>query len=208
MSIQEAVRDKSRAFCAKRGVDFNPSLPFLDSPEEYSPPDPTAVAARSLVLGYVVCAGHGAPVADVRRNLDHYGLWNSASPAEQELLSRDTLSRQQVIEATWQVECIQVCAWALNLANLDHFRQCDDGLASLFPIQVDPTFFLRSARLRAHTELYQECDLVYCLHWAARDASLNGTKTPVSLEIIQERRRAIEWLVGSERDWDDISMDT
>jgi hypothetical protein len=53
-------------------------------------------------------------------------------------------------------------------------------------------------------------DLYYRAHWYARDGLLNGYATePFNLDVIMERRRALEWI--SDRnlaDWEDAPEDT
>lgn len=53
------------------------------------------------------------------------------------------------------------------------------------------------------------CDLFYCLHWSIRHAELSNSKVPgaVSSYVIIARRRALEWLIGSEQR-DEVTLDT
>ena len=62
--------------------------------------------------------------------------------------------------------------------------------------------------MRPAVKIYEQCDLLHCLEWAARDSGLRNVPTKLDLELIQERRRAIEWVAGAEADWDAIPMDT
>jgi len=49
-------------------------------------------------------------------------------------------------------------------------------------------------------------DLYYRAHWYAREGSLKGFSTGVfNLDIIVERRKALEWISDSKiEDWDDV----
>jgi hypothetical protein len=52
-------------------------------------------------------------------------------------------------------------------------------------------------------------DLYYRLHWWVRDAQLNRYPSdPVSIDIIMERRKSLEWLLDSASDWDHIELST
>ena len=67
---------------------------------------------------------------------------------------------------------------------------------------------MASAQLRPFEELYAQADLHYRLHWAARQARLDGTEFPVPEMTVEMRRRALDWIIGVPEDWDDISTDT
>ena len=96
-----------------------------------------------------------------------------------------------------------------GLIELDCLRPCDDDLASKFPKPfTDPTEFIKSAQLRPFSEIYQQADIHYRLHWAARNAGLSGSSFPVSESLIRERRRALDWVIGVEADWDEMPSDT
>ena len=52
---------------------------------------------------------------------------------------------------------------------------------------------------------------IYLIHWAVRDARLNGRPVPNNYHpgVVLERHHALNWLIGyCGQDWDDISTDT
>jgi hypothetical protein len=52
-------------------------------------------------------------------------------------------------------------------------------------------------------------DLSYRFHWWTRDAQLKGQGTGYErLDIVMERRKALEWILDCEMDWDDIPLCT
>ena len=53
-------------------------------------------------------------------------------------------------------------------------------------------------------------DLLYRMHWATRQAGLDGKETPANLSdsIIYERHYAINWITYYEENWDDVTTDT
>jgi len=132
-----------------------------------------------------------------------------ASQSERKLLSSSQISERDKINAQWQVECVQSLAWCLGIVELDPFRGCDDDLAQHFPKPfTDPSEFFNTATLRPFEEIYQQADLHFRLHWAARNARLRGQNSKVNEEMIQERRKALDWVIGVDADWDEIPMDT
>lgn len=109
---------------------------------------------------------------------------------------------------TWLSEAAQSLAWCLGLVELDHFKHCDDDLAEKIPFKVDPSEFISNSRLRPIAEIQQQVDLLYRLHWYARNCRLTGSECELSESIISERRKAIDWAYGVEKDWDEVPADT
>ena len=208
MVSQQDAKVRSESLLRGWGVPINVGLPFIESLEELSPPSAGDVAKRGLVLCSVIGLGHGMLGSRLRSDLETYSLWEYASNAEKELLARDTVTQQEKVDCTWLAECVQVLAWGLGLVELDHFRLCDDSLSTKWPIGRAPTNFVAEAKLRPFDEIYLECDLLYRLHWASREAWLKKQESKLNESIIQERDRAIRWLAGVEQDWDQITTDT
>lgn len=73
----------------------------------------------------------------------------------------------------------------------------------------DPSVLVQGTELRASGDLIQQLDLLYCAHWAVRQAVLDGQPWSVAVypQSIPERRRALEWMLCAE-DWDRIDLDT
>ena len=86
---------------------------------------------------------------------------------------------------------------------------CDDDLASRFPNPFsDPLSFISQASLQPFDLIYEQADLHFRLHWAARNAQLTGTRSPIHEGLIRERRKALDLVIGVELDWDEIPQDT
>lgn len=205
----EEAKHHSHDFLAAHGVRINESLPLIEAPHELKPQTADDVARRAVVLGHIIGIGFGQPGAKMKAPLEQFGLLRFASANEVRLLNADTYTEQEKVNATWLVECMQAIGWCFGFVNLDPFAGCDDDLATHFPAPfTDPKYFIANAALRPFPELYQQADLHYRLHWVARDARINGTDSPVQEGVIQERRKAIDWVVGVEADWDKMPMDT
>jgi hypothetical protein len=185
-----------------------PTLPLIEAPEQLNPRSAVEVARRSLVLGYMIGIGFRQPGAKLKAELTKWKLYGDASPEERALLEQSEYDDQERIDATWLTECVQSLAWALGMAELDHFRRCDDDLGPKFPIMRDPSTFITAARLRPFEEIYFAADLLYRLHWAARNARLLGQPSMLSEGLIAERRKAVDWMIGVAPDWDEIPLDT
>ena len=162
-----------------------------------------------MVIIHIIGIGFGGNSSDLRDAVEKFGLMDSASAKERDLLSREDHTEQEMIDAEWLVEGMQSFAWCLGLAPLDHFTPSDDDLASKFPDPyTDPSVFIRSATLRPFHEIYRQADLYYRLHWAARHARLSGSEFPVGEGFLKERRKALDWVIGVEPHWDAVPSDT
>jgi hypothetical protein len=199
----------SHEFLRRHAIEVNETLPLIEAVEELTPQDAGSVATRSVVLSYVLGIGFGADARRLKASLEQFGLYEHASTREHDLLSKSQHTQQDRVNATWLTECVQSLAWCMGLVDLDPFRKYDDDLATHFPPPfTDPRGFIADAVLRPTEEIYQQADLHYRLHWAARNARLVRTRSTVDEGLISERRKALDWVIGVEADWDEIPLDT
>lgn len=208
MNLQADAKSKSEAFLKARGIRVNESLPFIEAPEELRPVSAQEVARRSLVLGYMIGIGYRQTGSRLKAQVEKWGLYQSTSETERALLEKKEYSEQEIVDATWLTECVQSLAWGLGMAELDHFRRCDDDLGPKFPIMSDPSGFIAAARMRKFEEIYFQSDLLYRLHWASRDDRMHGRAVMLDEGLIRERRKAMDWMLGVEPDWDEVPSDT
>lgn len=184
-------------------------LPTLDSVSGLAPQSAQAVARRCSVLTHVIMIGYNVKTSVSAEAVRKFGLMSFASAHERDLLARKNLAKQDKIDATWLTECMQSFAWCLRLADLNHFNHCDDDLARVFPEpSTDPSTFINSAVLRTFDEIYRQADIHYRLHWAARHPKGTGAEFRISESMIRERRRALDWVIGVESDWDEVPSET
>jgi len=203
------AKTTSHEFLRRHSAEINEALPLIEGIDELHPQDACSVATRIIVLNHVIGIGFGGDASRLTACLKELGLFEHASAKEQELLSRSEHSQQEKVDATWLTECVQSLAWCLGLVDLDPFRRCDDDLASHFPPPFsDPGRFISEATLRPLDEIYQQVDLHYRLHWAARNARFVGRRSAVDEGLISERRKALDWVIGVEADWDEVPLDT
>ncbi len=183
-------------------------LPLLAGERELDPPPALAVAQRAVAASYVAAVSFGADAAGARKYLERFGLWVCLSERERMFLQSGAFAPEQRAQFGWMVESLQFLAWSLGLVELDHFRHCDDALASVFPFDAAPAAFFAAATLRTRGEIRQEADTLCMLHWAARQAQLDGQPSRIMLPVVQHRRHAAEWIVGTAEEWDDVGLDT
>lgn len=196
------------------GVPVNRGLPRIESESEVRLREPAAVARRALALLAVAEVGQGAPRDSVIASLQRSGLWAEVTPHERAFLGDSAPSEQALVNAGWRVEAIWTLLWALDAVETLALPrdQCDLRRISdlLGPHREDPETFVRQARLRPAREILDETDLIYRMHWAVRQAGLEGREPPAGLDagIVMERHYALNWLTFYEDAWDDITTDT
>ena len=68
--------------------------------------------------------------------------------------------------------------------------------------------FVESAAIRSSSEILDLWDLIYRIHWAVNNVKLNNLALlDVDSSILYERHYAINWLIDSSLNWDDITTD-
>ncbi len=205
----DAAKAESESFLLEHGIEVNPTLPTIETLDELTPQTARAVAARAIVLSYVIGLGFGQSGERMKQPLIKYGLLDAITPNELHLLDADSITEQDKINCTWLTESVQSLGYCLGLTELDPFRPCDDDLASRFPAAfTDPTPFIESATLRSFDDIYSQADLHYRIHWAARNARLTGSACPIQEGFISERRKPLDWVIGVAEHWDEIPLDT
>jgi len=202
------IKSENEAFLRSRGVSVNSNLPLIEDVDAVHPKPAQVVAKRLCAMGYIIRSAYGMPLVEVNDWIEKLDLGGTLGSEEKTVLASRALSEQSKTNFGWLAEGAQVLAWSMGLADLDHFRQCDDDLADKAPFMADTSSFVANAKLVPLAAIQRQADLLYRMHWAAVDARLNGTECPLHEGLIRERRRAIDWLYGVSEDWDDVPLDT
>jgi len=192
----------------KLGFQIPASFPLLD--EEIKPRGKDQIINRALIVSAVVATSYGLSRDIAWSWLDQESLIEGLSGKERRFLDGSDEPRKQ-----FQAQAETLCAFAWSfkfLPDMDFTRACPDSLVSIYPdlkILEPDSRFRKGAELREEKELVEACDLACCLHWGLNQAMIDGIKPKrrLSLLVVAERRRALEWILGTEA-WDDITLDT
>jgi len=206
-------KERTEVELRKLGIPVNPWLPLVESEDEARIRDAKDVARRVLILYGLTAVGQDGGREQALSILRQEGLWEYVSPAERRLLENANPSQQALTDASWRMEAVWVLLWALGkVDDLDlPTGVCDsDHLHQLMPKPDDCASFISSAQLRPVSELLDETDRIYRIHWAVRDAQINKRPIPAGLDpdVVVERHYALNWLTWYADDWDDITTDT
>jgi len=209
----EAVKRDSEAIIRRAGGDICDWLPFLD--RDAKPRELDAVVRRALILNAMLQIYFKAPVAVIKDWITRNGLADDLSESEREILDKEDedLTEQQRINLCWYIEALWTLVWAGQLIDdLPFDEGVGNVLASLCPAlqrNEDGSSFFKKMRLRSRDDLFRMLDLYYRLHWWTRNSQLTGKDTGVvRLDIIMERRKALEWVMDAACDWDNVEMST
>jgi len=188
-------------------------LPVLDRSR---PREGAAVADRALAMHGLLSLYFQAPVSAIAEWLRVNRLQSALSRREQSLLRvpEAQFNEQDRIDLYWYIEALWALMWAGRIIPaLPIDQPVGDEMVSLLPdIERGQSGeqFSSSFALRPFAEVFQMLDLYYRAHWYARDGHLKGYSTGCfSLDIIMERRKALEWIAdGAIEDWDDTPDST
>lgn len=201
-------------FLKQKNVPVLEHLPLVEDYEEARFRDEKEVARKAVVLSGLLYVAHGGKTSEeVIDYFKRYNLWDSVSPDEQAYLENKNRTERDNIPITWRAEALNVLLWSLGHFDKLSFPTtlCDfTNYKNLPNVDADPTDWINEVRLRNTEDILNETDLIYRMHWATTDASLNGRPTPAGLsdDIIVERHFALNWLTMYADEWDDVTTDT
>ncbi len=147
----------------------------------------------------------------IRETIKLRQLASHFSPEETAYLAEFSPTQHQSVQFAWQYEAALPLAWALG--RWDDELGLPDQIVDL-PRLVElfnTASEWQNLDLRDVSEILDQADLIYRLHWACRNASQADEEAPVGLDygVVMERHKALNWLVGyCELEWDDVTTDT
>lgn len=213
------------------------AVPMLETPLLYSCDDAEAtlrtgpeVARRALVLWAVALRAEGMPQEEALALMDNANLWDAVSPKEAGFLQEKNLDPDECQQLVWRLESIWILLWVLgHVGELDWpSDMCDvPRLADILKrVESDPDFVLR-ATIRDKGDVLDAQDLTMRIHWAIRDAWINGGGfLPANLDwsedyemahasrcaavgVVEQRHHTLNWLTKFEdAEWDQVDTPT
>lgn len=153
-------------------------------------------------------------IEEIQAVLMRYDVEDDLLNSERKMFDMDTLpTRRELINLVWNYEAYWAILWALNLVEDISYPTeiCDcqraiDEVAKVNSLDE----FIAKCELRDIEEILDMLDLHYRYDWACVEKRINPD-TPIAdlnPEVVNERRKGLEWLVSEEEDWDEISLDT
>jgi len=221
MKSAEKRKQHSIKTLKKKNVPYIEHLPRIESEEEAKIRTLDEIACRAACC--LISIQHSFDVNndnDIKGSHEFlYGLlekWNLIDhlSEDEKTLFDGNLTGYKLESFSWKYEAYWVLAWALGLVKKLEFPTdiCDVQKAIAFVSSHD-TFesFLKSTKPRKPSDILDEADLIYRIHWAVTDARINNKPAPANLNssVVMERHMALNWLIGVfGDDWDNMTVDT
>lgn len=215
--VEESTESQARRVRAlerlrREGVPTMEDLPVVYDASMVCPRGPVEIARRAIATCAAAMKAEGLPPAFVQALLDRHAAHAWFSPQEAAFMREAAPSRRARARFSWGYEALWVFLWALG--HVDELeaptRQCDVAAAVSVMTEQFEVPAETALPLRSPEELLDEADLVYRYHWAVTDAELTGAELPAGLDprVIEERHRALNWLIGYlGAAWDDVETD-
>lgn len=206
---------RTEAWLAARGIPFIDHLPPIEGEDEVHLRAPEEVARRARLLFAISAVGYELDGEDefVDR-LKREGTWTHATPRERRFLAGRGRTKQAMIDATWGLDAVWTLLWALRAVDDLGVPETDKTPREVqphLPSVFDPIdgFLAAHRSLRPASELLDETDRAYRLHWAARpwrETRVDG----LCPGAVRERHKALNWLIGADgaESWDDVETNT
>lgn len=210
----QARKQKTEAYLRELGIPFNFVLPPIEEESEASIRTASDIAKRIFILVYLGVYSEDGDKDEIIEFFKSEELWDSVSEHEKKLLFKNKLTEKDTINISWRSEGVYLMLWSISkIDNLGlPIEQCNIGeMLDLLPNAFESTKnFIEKAEIRPMAEILDKSDLIYRLHWAARQADSKNDEIPGNIDvgIIQEWHYAINWITYYEENWDDILTDT
>lgn len=209
---QLARKAKSIATIKKLGLPFTDHLPVVEDDNSITPRSSEEIAERALALTITAVKGESNDQQLVDSLITRFSAKQLFTPAELAFITNHSPTQQQLADFTWQYECIHVLLWSLgHIEKLQPPNQICDVAAEMSIIRnLGREKLSSTAHPRPLSEILDQADYYYRLHWAVIELRINGNSSDkANEEIIDERHKALNWLIRyMGQNWDDITTDT
>jgi len=211
-AAQLARKQKNTQLVQAMGLPTLEHLPVVEDETEITPRTAQEVAQRCLAVAIAAVKGETGDQELIEELVKEYGAREYFSPEEKKFIDNPNPSAQDRANFGWRYECAHVLLWSLGY--VDKLQPpgeiCNVAQEMGVVRDAGPDGLIQNARPRPLSEILDQADLYYRLHWAAIELRLQGKDSgAVDEEIVMERHRALNWLIRYlDQDWDDVTTDT
>lgn len=205
------VKAASEARILASGGEVLATLPIL---ERSGPRPQTDLIGRSLALNAIIDLNFNVKTKVVKEWLTKHEVVPFLTTHESSLLElgNDAISERNKNNLAWSLDALWALMWAGQLIEeLDFESPIPDEMYDLCPhVSEDegPGKFANKMQIRSFDEIYRELDLYYRLHWYAFQNQIRDEIGTFDLSRFIERRRALEWLLSPDLNWDSVPLNT
>lgn len=212
---QNLRRERSLSYLRRHDVPYIEHLPNIDAEADTTRRRAHDVGLRVLCLALISMKGAGADHDFVLEGALHYDVMQDFSPLERRFLLDKQPTENEKLQFSWCVEAAHALLWSVQqIDSLTYPAGPCDWNAFWEGFHRDGRApFLERLNLREQSVILDEADLIFRLHWASKDADLNGRAQPAKLNrsVVMERHKGLNWLTAPADEpylWDDVPTDT
>jgi Domain of unknown function (DUF4272) len=208
---QNEIKASNNQLIADQGYRFNQYLPIVDDPKIRSLED---IKGRIAVMNALINIAFDAPTHVIRDWIIQHKLTKHLSESEQLIINKPNphLSEFEINSMMWYLESLWALMWVVEMiSDISVNKPVGDNMAKLLPdleAEENNDKILQINSIRSVLEIYTKLDYYYRLHWYCVDNRISGVKIKVSEGVVYERRKALEWVLNNDSDWDNIEMST
>lgn len=208
----DEIKKQSEAIIIKAGGEI---LDWLPTREPTKTRSINEIIKRALVLNAMYELHMKAPKPIIKQWLSDNNLIDELTTTESSILNSpsDELTDEENVNLYWSLDALWAIVWATSLIeDLGFDQPIGDELASLSPnlkLNEGGHKYVDNMQLRSDKSLYEMRDLYYRVHWWVKEASRNDTVPDnISYGSVIERRKALEWIVDCEAEWECVDLAT
>jgi len=182
-----------------------------------------------MVLWAVDMKAEGLSLEEAAKHLSELKIEDAVSPEERAFLDDPKPDPASCQKLVWRLECIWVLLWSVGHVSDLNWPEGMCNTKFMVPLLEDNELkpsFISDSKLRPVAEILDQQDLTLRLHWAIRDAYINGRQLPANLDwassndwvpanasaavgVVAERHYALNWLTNfMDAEWDDVDTPT
>lgn len=204
----------------KLGIDYLETLPLREESNQVKLKSLDKICKRAiacLISTQLACVVDANEDYEPARQLYYellkkYNVQNSLIQTEKKLFNNN-YSMQNVVDTVWTYEAYWALVWALGLIeDIESPEVVCDCQKAVHLVSKCKNYkdFKEKTKLRNIEEILDMLDLYYRYNWATTEKRINPETHIGSLnpDIVIERRKALEWLISKEKDWNLIPLDT
>jgi Domain of unknown function (DUF4272) len=211
IELQNQIKANNHNVIISQGYKINQWLPILDDPKIRPIEE---ILGRISVMNAVINIAFEAPTHIIKNWLIQNKLTKHITESEQLIIDKpnDHLNNFELNSMMWYLESLWALMWVVDMIPLLEFSEkVGDNMVSLLPNlenEENNDKILAIKKMRTELEIYTMLDYYYRLHWLTVDNRINGIKSKLTEGVIYERRKALEWVLNKDLDWDSVPMDT
>jgi len=216
----EERKQESMMILSKLKIPYIEHLPAIEDSTQVELKDVDLICKKAIATLLIIQVAHDALRGEFKKSkglfsdeLKKYGVEEYLSRKENIVLN-GYYSKQDLLDITWEYETYWALVWALGLIDSEEMDIPDknaDWMKAIRLVSESNSYedFKAQVKLRSIEEILDMLDLYYRYNWATVEARVRSRgRLKISHEVVVERRKGLEWLISSEEDWDDISLDT